>query len=101
MFRMIKRMPYFKLVAIIQLALLARRHLGALTPAERKRMSDLARRGHRLTPAERSELRTLALKLEPRAFAGSAAHRMSPLPVPKWAMRVIGLGPTAASTRSR
>ena len=83
MFRRIRRLPYFKFLAIVQLALLARRHLGALTPAERKRMADLARRGHRLTPAERSELRTLALKLEPHAFAGAAAHHLSPLPLPQ------------------
>jgi len=101
MFRTIRRLPYFKLLAIVQLALLARRHIGALTPAERKRLADLTRRGHRLTPGERSELRTLALKLEPRAFAGAAAHRMSPLPLPKWAARAIGLGATAGSSRSR
>jgi hypothetical protein len=100
MFRMIKRLPFFKLVAIVQLALLARRHIGALTPVERKRMADLARRGHRLSAAERSELRTLAMKLEPQAFAGSAARRLSPLPLPKWALRAIGLGATAGSSRS-
>ena len=76
MFRRIRRLPYFKILAVVQLALLARRHLGALTPVERRRMADLARRGHRLTPAERPELRTLALKLEPRAFAGAAADHV-------------------------
>ena len=43
MFRMIRRLPFFKVVAIVQLALLARRHLGALTPDERRRMAALAR----------------------------------------------------------
>ena len=100
MFRTFKRMPFLKFLAVIQLVLLARRHLGALTTVERKRMADLARRGHRLTPAERSELRTLAMKLEPQAFAGAAAHRISPLPLPKWALRAIGLGATAGSSRS-
>ena len=51
MFRMIRRLPFFKLVAVVQLALLARRHLGALTAAERKRMAELARHPRRLTPA--------------------------------------------------
>jgi hypothetical protein len=83
MFRTIRRLPYFKLVAIVQLALLARRHLGALTPAERRRLTELARHPRHLTPAERGELRMLALKLEPRAFAGAAATRLAPFPLPK------------------
>lgn len=83
MFRMIRRLPFFKLVAVVQLALLARRHLGALTAAERKRMAELARHPRRLTPAQRTELRDLALKLEPRAFAGAAADHLSPLPLPR------------------
>src|ERR687893_270939 len=100
MFRMIRRLPFFKLVAIVQLALLARRHLGALTPDERRRMADLARHARQLTPAERDELRTLAIKLEPRAFAGAAANHLSPLPLPRWALRAIGLGSRASSSRS-
>jgi tellurite resistance protein len=83
MFRTVRRLPLFKLIAVVQLALLARRHLGALTPAERRRMAELARRGHRLTAAERTELRALAMKLEPRAFAAAAADRMSPFPLPR------------------
>lgn len=83
MFRMIRRLPFFKVVAVAQLALLARRHLAALTPGDRKRMAELARRARHLTPAERDELRQLALKLEPGAFAGAAANRLSPFPVPR------------------
>lgn len=83
MFRTIRRMPIFKLLAIVQLALLARRHLGVLTPAERRRMLELTRHPRTMTPAERHELRDLALKLEPRAFAGAAADHLSPFPVPK------------------
>src|SRR5829696_1942676 len=99
MFRTIRRLPYFKVLAIVQLALLARRHLGALTPDERRRMADLAKRARRLTPAERSELRGLAMKLEPQAFAGAAAHHLSPLPLPKGLTRAIGLGSRASSSR--
>jgi hypothetical protein len=83
MFRIIRRMPFFKLLAIVQLALLARRHLGVLTPAERRRMLELTRHPKAMTPAERRELRDLALKLEPRAFAGAAVDRLSPFPVPR------------------
>ncbi len=87
MFRTVRRLPLFKVIAVVQLALLARRHLGAVTPSERRRLAELARRGHRLTPAERAELRELASKLEPRAFAVSAADHLSPFPVPR---RVLG-----------
>jgi hypothetical protein len=83
MFRTIRRMPFFKLLAIVQLALLARRHFGVLTPAERRRLAELARHPVKLTPAERTEFYDLAVKLEPRAFAGAAADHMSPFPLPR------------------
>jgi hypothetical protein len=82
MFRTVRRLPLFKVIAVVQVALLARRHFGALTPSERRRMGELARRGHRLSPDERRELRRLASKLEPGAFAVAAADRMSPFPLP-------------------
>jgi hypothetical protein len=83
MFRTLRRMPFFKILAVAQVALLARRHLGALSPAERRRMADLARRARNLTPDERHEFIALASKLEPRAFAVHAADHFSPLPLPK------------------
>jgi hypothetical protein len=80
---MIRRLPFFKLVSVVQLALLAHRHLNALTPIERRRLAELARRAHKLPSHERRELVQLALKLEPRAFAGHAADHLSPFPLPK------------------
>ena len=82
MFRTIRRLPYFKVLAVVQVALLARRHLGLLSRDERHRMLDLTRRGHTLSPSERRELRELAMKLEPGAFAMLAADRVSPIPIP-------------------
>jgi hypothetical protein len=73
-------LPWFRVVAIAQTALLARKHLQALSPDERRRLADLIRRSRGLSPAERDELRRLVLKLEPRAFAATAASRFSPLP---------------------
>jgi hypothetical protein len=87
MFRTVRRLPLFKVIAVAQLALLAHRHLNALTPYERRRMAELARHGVKMTPAERTEFRGLASKLEPRAFAAAAADYVSPFPVPK---RVLG-----------
>ena len=89
MFRTVRRLPLFKVIAVVQVALLARRHLSALTPSERHRMADLARHGHHLSRDERAELRALASKLEPGAFAFAAADRLSPLPVPRWVRRRV------------
>jgi hypothetical protein len=83
MFRLLRRMPFFKLLAIAQTALLARRHLQRLDVNDRRRLGELVRRGHRLSPAERDELRALLAKLGPREFAFAAADRFSPLPL-RW-----------------
>ena len=70
----------FRLLAIGQMVLLARRHLQALTPEERRRLGELVRGGRSLQPAEKDELRALIAKLEPRVFAGAAARAFSPFP---------------------
>jgi hypothetical protein len=87
MLRSVRRLPFFKLIAVLELMLLARRHLTALDPSQRSRLVELTRRAHRLTPAERDELRDLAAKLEPRAFAAAAADALSPLPLPQRLLR--------------
>lgn len=80
---MLKHVPLLRLIAIAEIALLARRHLQHLDPDERRRLAFLIRRGRRLSPPERAELRALVAKLEPRAFAGGAANRVSPVPLPR------------------
>ena len=86
--RLAKQLPIFRLLAVVQVALLARRHLQGLTPDERKRLASLARRGRSLAPAEKEELRMLAAKLDGKAFAGAVADKFSPVPLPK---RVTGV----------
>jgi len=98
MLRTVRRLPLFKVIAIVQLALLAKRHLGALTPAERRRAAQLVRHARKLTPAERHELIDIASKLEPRAYAGAVADKMSPVPLPK---RITGRGSKPSKTPSR
>ena len=98
MFRTVSRLPLFKVIAIVQLALLARRHLGALTPTERRRAAQLVRRARSLTPAERHELIAIASKLEPRAFAGTAADKLSPVPLPRM---ITGRGSRRTPARTR
>jgi hypothetical protein len=97
MLRTLRHIPLFKVIAILQLALLARRHLGALTSADRRRAAELVRHSRHLTPAERHELIRLASKLEPAAFAGAVAHKMSPVPLPR---RLTGRGSRSKTARS-
>ena len=79
----LKHLPVVKLLAIGELALVARRHLQHLDATERRRLAQLVRRGRGLSVSEREELRGLVGKLDARAFAGSAVARLSPLPLPK------------------
>jgi len=83
MLRTLRRMPFLKVLAIAQALLLARRHLLRLDGRDRRRLSELAKRGRSLTPAERDELRSLLSKMEPRAFAVAAADAFSPVPLPR------------------
>jgi hypothetical protein len=83
MFRLLRRMPFFKVLAVAQTALLARRHLQRLDVDDRRRLGELVRRGRRLSPAERDDLRGLLAKLGPREFAFAAADRFSPVPL-RW-----------------
>lgn len=78
MFRTAKKLTMFRLLALAQVGLLARRHFAALSPKERRRLIELARRPHNLSAKERAELKRLAAKLEPRAFAEGAVRTVSP-----------------------
>jgi hypothetical protein len=82
MFRLLRRMPVFKLLAVAQIVLLAWRHLERLDASDRRRLSELVRRGRRMDRSERDELRGLLGKLEPRAFAAATANAFSPVALP-------------------
>ena len=83
----LKRLPVLKLLAIGEIALLARNHIRMLEPAERRRLIELMRVGRgrpsNLTAGDRDELTTLVAKAEPRLFAGSVANKLSPVPLPR------------------
>jgi hypothetical protein len=83
----LRRIPVVKLLSAAELALVARDHVAALSPAERRRLLVLVRVGRgrrsRLTGAEREELEGLMAKLQPRLFVGEAIDRPSPLPLPR------------------
>jgi hypothetical protein len=80
---LLKRIPVVRLLLLAELAIVARRHIEQLTPRQRRRLLELVRKGRDLTPKQKEELRTLVHKLEPRAFAGSAVERLSPVPLPR------------------
>jgi len=84
---MLKRLPFLKILAFGQIAMLARRHFMQLSPKDRTRLRELAKRPHKLDPKERRELSGLLGKLEPRAFAAGAADAFSPLPLPQRLLR--------------
>jgi hypothetical protein len=79
MFKAYRAVPFARILVAAQLAMLARRHLLALSARERRRMLHLVRHGHRLSAHERRELRHIVSKLEARAFATDAARTLSPL----------------------
>jgi hypothetical protein len=86
---MFRRMPFFKLLAVGQTVLLARRHLLQLDGDDRRRLRELVMRGKAMNAAERDELRGLLSKLEPTAFAFATADAFSPIPIPgrRWRQR--------------
>ena len=85
----LRRLPFFKLFAIAQTVLLARRHLLQLDRHDRRRLRDLVRRGPTMSRAERDELAKLLAKMQPAAFAAATADRFSPVPL-RWFGRRAG-----------
>jgi hypothetical protein len=83
MFRLMKKMPLFRLLAVGKTALLARRHLRRLEPGDRQRLLELVRKGRRMRPMERDELRAILSKLGPREFAYATAEAFSPVKLPR------------------
>ena len=83
MFRLLKKMPLFRVLAIGRTALLARRHLRRLDPDDRHRLLELVRKGRGMRPGERDELRVILSKLGPREFAYATADAFSPVKLPR------------------
>lgn len=83
----LKRLPVLKLLAVGEIALLAREHASKLTPEERRRLVTLIRTGRgrpkNLSDEDRHELAGLVQKAEPRLFAGLVADKLSPVPLPR------------------
>jgi hypothetical protein len=88
---LLKSLPVMKLIAIAEIALIARRHVAKLSPEERRRLAALVRKGRgrrsRLSEEERDELAHLVAKAEPRLFAGEVADKLSPVRLPRRLVR--------------
>jgi hypothetical protein len=71
-----------RIIAIAELALVAKRHLDKLGPGEvgelRRLLVKSKGRPGNLTPRERARIQELATKLEPGAFAKDAASSFVP-----------------------
>lgn len=78
-----KLSPWARAIVVGQLALLLKEHFDKLTSAERTELRELLlkSKGRRsnLTERERSRLVALVRKVEPGAFAKSAATKATPL----------------------
>jgi hypothetical protein len=83
MFRALRRMPFFKVLAVAKIALLAPASLKGLDAGDRRRMSEIVHHGRHMDRSEREELRRLLGKLDPRAFAAATAEAFSPVPLPR------------------
>ena len=84
MLRKLRLIPFFRLVAIAQTVLRARRHWRGLDTTDRRRLRELVMRGSKMTAAEREEMRQILARLEPRAFALATANAFSPVRMPRW-----------------
>jgi predicted ArsR family transcriptional regulator len=77
----LRALPWFRILLIAQLALLAKRHLERLEAAERTELRRLVAKSHgrprkHLTERERDRLAALVAKLEPAEFGKVAAGKV-------------------------
>jgi hypothetical protein len=79
--------PVARLLLVAEVAILAQRHLSKLDHSQRRRLFTLLvrtrGRPRSLTASERREFLYLLGRLEPRLLLGTAARRLSPVPLPK------------------
>jgi hypothetical protein len=83
--RVLRRLPAARLLALAEVAVLAREHLNKLDSQERRRLVELVGRGRtgprHLTQRERRELTGLLAKAEPRLFMTRAVEKIAGVPL--------------------
>jgi hypothetical protein len=79
----LRKLPVARLLAVAELAMLAREHIVKLEPHERRRLRELVVHGHgrpsNLSERERSELAMLVAKMDPKLFARTALKKLNPI----------------------
>lgn len=92
--------PIVGVLLAVEVAAMARAHFAKLNGAQRRRLIALLMQSRgrlrSLSHSEREELEVIFATLEPRLFLGSAARRLSPVPVPK---RLL-YGPRGSAARA-
>jgi hypothetical protein len=83
----LKRLPLLKWLSVAEIARLAHEHAKKLDKADQRRVVELLRKGTTMSSRERDELGRLLNKAEPRLFAGLAADKLSPVPLPRRVVR--------------
>jgi hypothetical protein len=85
--RLTRGVPIVGALLVAEVATMAWAHLTKLNSTQRRRLFALLAQSRgrpgSLTENEREELALLFTILEPRLFLGSAAKRLSPVPLPK------------------
>ncbi|MDQ3103144.1 MAG: hypothetical protein M3Q53_04815 [Actinomycetota bacterium] len=75
--------PWARAIAVAEIAFIVKRHVDKLAPGELGELRTLVSKSHgrpkNLTATERRRVIELAKKLEPGAFAKTAAMRAAPL----------------------
>jgi hypothetical protein len=98
--RLTHGVPIVGVLLAAEVAAMAWAHITRLSSPQRRRLLALLARTRgrpgSLSRSEREELAVLLAILEPRLFLGSAAKRLSPVPVPK---RLL-YGPRDSSARA-
>lgn len=81
----LRQLPVGRLLALAELAVLAREHYSKLGPQDRRRLLELLRRARgrpdRLTRRERAELTALLAKTDPRLFVETAVRKVTGMPL--------------------
>jgi hypothetical protein len=85
--RLVRGVPVMRLLAVAEVAMLAKDHLARLDGEQRHRLIALVGKARgrpsSLSEHERRELGELIALLEPRRLAGDAVEKVSPVPLPK------------------
>jgi len=71
------RIPWLKLLIIVELGMRLQEHVGKLNGYERRELAELLRHSTSLTPRERNRVRWLVRKMELGSFLAASRERFT------------------------